>query len=146
MSQYKSVLHDTVERHTTTSPAAQLLGYRLLEVDHARGTIKIEFQAKPEFVNPIGILHGGFLAAMLDETLGGAVMATLKGEQFAPTIELKVNFIRSAQVGTLVAEGRVLHRGLSVVFLQGELRTVDGLLIATASATAQIQRIRKINT
>ena len=143
MSQHNGIFWDAVEGRADGPPAAQLLGWKLLEVDHERGTIKIEFQAKPDFINPIGVIQGGFLTAMLDEALGGAVAAMLGDNQFAPTVELKVNFIRSAHVGPLVAEGRVVHRGLSLVFLQAELHTLEGQLIATASATAQVQTVRR---
>lgn len=133
----------TLEGHIAPPPAALLLGWKLLEVDHDQGTIKLEFQAKPEFLNPIGVIHGGFLAAMLDETVGGAIAALLDAGKFAPTVELKVNFIRPAHVGPLVAQAHVVHRGLTVVFLQGELYTVEGQLIATASATAQVQTVKR---
>jgi uncharacterized protein (TIGR00369 family) len=110
-----------------------------LEVDPERGTIKVEFEARPEFVNPVGMIQGGFLAAMLDDTLGPALVAMLGREEFAPTVELKVNFIRSVGVGPLVGEGQVVHKGKTLAFLQGELRTVDGQLVTTAPATAHIQ-------
>lgn len=143
MSQRKGLFWDTIEGRIPGPPAALLLGWKLLAVDPEHGTIRLEFEARPEFVNPIGVIQGGFLTAMLDETVGGAIAATLDTGGFAPTIELKVNFIRPARVGPIVAEGRVVHRGISLVFLQGELRTVEGQLIATASATAQMQTIRK---
>jgi uncharacterized protein (TIGR00369 family) len=75
---------------------------------------------------------------MLDDTLGPALVATLGNDQFAPTIELKVNFIRPAQVGKLIGEGRIVDRGGSIAFLAGELRNEAGDLIATATATARI--------
>ena len=143
MSQRNSIFWNVINGHVEGPPAAMLLGWKLIEVDHKLGTIKIEVLAKPEFINPIGIIQGGFLTAMLDEALGGAIAAMLDDNQFAPTIELKVNFIRPAHVGPLVAEGRVVHRGISLVFLQAELHTLEGQLIATATATAQIQVIRK---
>ena len=143
MSEYNAFFLDTTEKRSSISPAAELLGWKGLEVNHEQGIIKVEFQAKAEFINPIGIIHGGFLTAMLDETMGGAIAALLKYGEFAPTVELKVNFIHPAHAGPLLAEGRVVHRGISVVFLQGELYTVEGQLIATGSATAQIQRIRR---
>lgn len=143
MSEYNTFFLDAQKKRSSVSPAAELLGWKGLEVNHEQGRIRVEFQAKSEFTNPIGVIHGGFLTAMLDETMGGAIAAMLAVGEFAPTVELKVNFIRPAQAGTLVAEGRVLHRGLSLVFLQGELRTLDGQLIATGSATAQIQRLKR---
>lgn len=143
MSRRNSIFWNVIEGRIAGPPAAMLLGWNLLEVDHEHGTIKIELMAKPEFINPIGIIQGGFLTAMLDEALGGAAAAMLDDNQFAPTVELKVNFIRSAHVGPLIAEGRVIHRGISLIFLQAELHTPEGQLIATATATAQIQTIRK---
>jgi uncharacterized protein (TIGR00369 family) len=139
MSQREGPFWDAVAGRTPLPPASQLLGCKLLEVDPERATIKVEFQASPEFVNPMGVIQGGFLAAMLDETLGPALIATLGPDEFAPTVELKVNFIRSVGVGPLVGEGRVVHKGKTLAFLQGELRTVDGQLVATATATATIQ-------
>jgi uncharacterized protein (TIGR00369 family) len=142
MNQHTGLFWDILEGRTSSPPAAQILGGKLLEIDPEQGTLKVAFEAKPEFINPFGIIHGGFLAAMLDDTLGAALAATLGADEFAPTIELKVSFIRAACVGPLVAEGRVVHRGKSVAFLEGELRTIEGQLLATASATVLIQTIR----
>jgi uncharacterized protein (TIGR00369 family) len=119
-------------------PAATTLGFQPLEIDPDRGTIRVQFTARPEFLNPIGVIQGGFLAAMLDDTLGPALVATLGKHEFAPTIELKVNFIKPARVGTLIGTGRVVARGGSIAFLAGELSTAAGELVATATATARI--------
>jgi uncharacterized protein (TIGR00369 family) len=139
MTERKGPFWDVMEGRLPPPPAATLLGWKLIAVEPDHGTITVEFEAKPEFVNPIGHIQGGFLAAMLDDTLGPALVATLAPGQFAPTLELKVNFIRPATVGRLIGVGKVVHRGRTVAFLQGELRTPDGQLIATATATASIQ-------
>ena len=86
----------------------------------------------------MGVVQGGFLAAMLDDTLGPALVCTLPPGHFAPTIELKVNFIKPAPLGVLIGEGRVVSRGGTIAFLAGELRTEAGELVATATATARI--------
>jgi uncharacterized protein (TIGR00369 family) len=90
---------DVMEGRKPPPPAAVLLGFELLAIDPEQGTIRVRFQAKPEFANPAGNVQGGFLAAMLDDTLGPALTATLPAGQFAPTIELKVNFVRPAKNG-----------------------------------------------
>ena len=122
----------------TPPPSAETLGFRLLEIDPELGTIRVEFDARPEFVNPMGAIQGGFLAAMLDDTLGPALVATLPDGSFAPTLELKVSFVRPAGVGKLIGVGRVVSRGGTIAFLAGELLTEGGDLVATASATARI--------
>jgi uncharacterized protein (TIGR00369 family) len=129
---------DEMEGRVPPPPAARLLGRQVIEVDPTAGTIKVEFNAQPEFLNSAGTVQGGFLAAMLDSTLGPALRATLGPGQFAPTLELKVSFIRAAKVGVLFGHGRVIHRGRSAAFLEGELRNPEGKLVATATATTRI--------
>lgn len=129
---------DVMAGRKPAPPAAALLGFQLVSIVPEQATIEVRFQAKPEFANPLGNVQGGFLAAMLDETLGPALVATLPSGQFAPTIELKVNFIHPANIGVLVGRGRVVARTKSIAFLAGELYAEAGQLIATATATARI--------
>jgi uncharacterized protein (TIGR00369 family) len=117
-------------------PAAALLGWKALELEPGR--VKVQYAARPEFANPQGAVQGGFLAAMLDDAMGPSLFTTLAAEQFAPTIELKVNYMRPARPGTIIAEGRVVHRTRSLAFLEGTLSNLEGDLIATATATARI--------
>src|SRR6185312_13743290 len=91
MSARKGFFWDVMEGRRPPPPAAALLGFELLAIDPEQGTIRVRFTARPEFANPIGVVQGGFLAAMLDDALGPALTATLEPDQFAPTIELKVN-------------------------------------------------------
>ena len=122
-------------------PAAAALGWELVAVDPERGTIEVSFQARPEFVNPAGTVQGGFLAAMLDDTLGPALIATLPDGQFAPTLDLHVQFLRPALPGRLVGHGRVVGRGSQVCFMAGELLDERGRAVAVATATAVIRRV-----
>lgn len=126
------VLQAVADGLVETPPAASLLGWKALNLEPGN-------TAKPEFANPQGAIQGGFLAAMLDDAMGPALFTTLAADQFAPTIEMKVNFLRPARPGPLIAEGRVVHRTRSLAFLEGTLATEDGDLIATATATARIQ-------
>jgi uncharacterized protein (TIGR00369 family) len=113
---------DEVEGRVPLPPAALLLGRNVTAVDAAAGTIAVELAARAEFLNSAGTVQGGFLAAMLDSTLGPALRATLKRAETATTLELKVNFIRPATPGVLTGRGRVIHRGRSIAFVEGELR------------------------
>ena len=121
-------------------PAAAMLGWELSWVAPERGEIEVFFDAHEGFANPMGNVQGGFLAAMLDDTLGPALAATLADGQFAPTLELKVSFLRPAAPGRITGTGRVVHRGGSIAFLGGELRNEAGEVLATATATARIIR------
>jgi uncharacterized protein (TIGR00369 family) len=129
-----------LEGRRPAPPAAATLGWTLSWVAPERGEIEVLFTAGEEFTNPVGNVQGGFLTAMLDDTLGPALVATLPDGEFAVTLELKVSFLRPATPGRITGTGRVLHRGGSIAFLAGELRDDDGDVLATGSATARIVR------
>jgi uncharacterized protein (TIGR00369 family) len=131
---------DALDGRRPLPPAAATLGWELSWVAPERGEIEVFFAARDEFTNPIGSVQGGFLAAMLDDTLGPALIATLPDGAFAPTLELKVSFLRPASPGRIIGTGRVVHRGGSIAFLAGELRDDAGNMLATATATARIVR------
>ena len=128
---------ELVGRHVPRPPAyVDLLGARPLYVEP--GQMRFEFNATEQFLNPAGVVQGGFITAMLDETMGPAALAALGPGHMVPTLELKVSFLRPVRPGRLVADARVVHRGRSVVFLESSLRDEDGTLLATATATARI--------
>lgn len=120
--------------------SAQTLGMTILHVDAEAGTLEAEFDGKPEFINPAGNIQGGFLSAMLDDTMGPALSATLAAGEFAPTLHLSVQFLSPAVPGKLQAVGRVVRRGGGICFLAGELMQ-EGRLVATATATAAIRKL-----
>jgi uncharacterized protein (TIGR00369 family) len=119
---------------------AKTLGIEFTAIDGERGAIEVRFEAKPEFLNPAGHVQGGFLAAMLDDTMGPALVATLDAGEFAPTVNLNVQFHRPAKVGALKGLGRVVMRGKEICQLSGELLQNDKI-VATATATAVIRKM-----
>jgi uncharacterized protein (TIGR00369 family) len=132
---------DVIEGRAPPPPAAVLLGFRLVDIDPDAGTIEVSFRATEQFLNPAGTVQGGFLAAMLDDTLGPALVATLAAGEWAPTTDLHVQFLAPARPGLITGRGRVVRRGAQMAFLSGELADEDGTLLATAVATANIRRV-----
>ena len=119
-------------------PIAETVGFSLMEVELGRAL----FTATPAFrhYNPIGVVHGGFAATLLDSCVGCAVHSTLaKGEAYT-TLELKINLTRALtdKVGPVFAEGRVLHRGRQVATAEGDLKDGAGKLYAHATTTCMI--------
>ena len=84
------------------------------------------------------VRHGAFVAAMLYDTVGPALLATLEPGRFQSTLELHVNFLRPVRPGRVVAKGRVVHRNGDLAFLEASLFDRQGVLIATATATARV--------
>jgi len=122
------------------SPAANTLGKKLLELDPSRGYVKVSYYAGENFLNRGGRIYGGFLAAMLDGLCGHAVRSTMKTPTPQVTLELKTSFLGRADMGTLIGEGWVRHRGKSIAFAEAELRREDGELVARASGTFKLGR------
>jgi uncharacterized protein (TIGR00369 family) len=119
-------------------PSATLLGWQLVEVDPEAGTISVRYHARPDFANPMGNVQGGFVAAMLDEAMGPALVATLPPGQFAPTLEMKISYLEPVKVGPLWAHGRVVKRGSTNAFIEADLVDEAGTLLARASATVRV--------
>jgi uncharacterized protein (TIGR00369 family) len=130
---------EAVEGRAPLPPAAVTLGWELVAIDPEQGTIEVAFAAGGAFLNPAGVVQGGFLAAMLDDTMGPALVCGLEPGDFAPTTDLHVQFLRPARAGRLVGRGRVVRRGRDIAFLAGELVDEDGAVVAVATATAQIR-------
>jgi uncharacterized protein (TIGR00369 family) len=104
------------------------------------------FEGLPEFrhYNPIGSVHGGIAATLLDSALGCAVFSTLhKGDTWT-TLELKLNFVRPLSKDTrpVRAEGRIVHRGRTVATSEGYLKDRAGKLYAHAITTCMISPAR----
>jgi uncharacterized protein (TIGR00369 family) len=121
-------------------PCAKTLGLGFVEIDGERGTIETRFEAVEMFLNPAGNVQGGFLAAMLDDTMGTALSATLDLGQFAPTVNLNVQFHRPARLGPLKGLGRVVMRGRETCHGSAELWQNDKI-VATATGTFVIRKM-----
>jgi uncharacterized protein (TIGR00369 family) len=122
----------------TPPPAARLLGWRLLDARPAEGWLKLGFEGKGEFLNPAGFVQGGILSAMLDDTMGPAVLVMTEGRSYTTTVSLTVNFLASAKPGPIIAEAKVTQLGKTIAFVEGRLTAEDGTLLATATAVERL--------
>lgn len=121
-----------------TPPISQTLDIWPLEWEPGR----MVFQGNPgkAHYNPIGSVHGGWTAAMLDSAVGCAIHSMLPAGKGYTTVELKVNYIRAvtADVGPLRAEGKVIHVGGQIATAEGRLYDAGGKLYAHATTTCLI--------
>lgn len=116
----------------------RLLGMRFDEVD--LGRVEMSLTTIPDFTNPLGTVHGGICATMLDSVMGCAVHSTLPAGVSYTTLELKVNYIRAAQVDgrKLSATGTVIHVGRRSATAEGKVFDENGKLIAHATTTCMV--------
>ena len=119
-------------------PIMQTLGFMLTEAGPGRAL----FRGTPEYrhYNPIGTVHAGFAATLLDSAMACAVHSTLaKGESYT-TLEFKINLVRALtdKVGPVTAEGVMVHRGRTIATSEGYLKDAAGKLYAHANTTCVI--------
>jgi uncharacterized protein (TIGR00369 family) len=114
-------------------PVAELLGIDLVSAGDGLCTMRLE--AEERHANPMGTLHGGILCDLADAAMGMAFFSTLEpGESFT-TLELKINYLRPFWTGTLLAHGKVVHRGKTLGMTECDIVDDQGRLIARASST-----------
>jgi uncharacterized protein (TIGR00369 family) len=126
-----------------TPPCATLLSLDILAADRETGRVKIAFTARPEFCNASGNVQGGFLAAMIDDCMGPAILIATDAKSFPSTIDLNVQFLAPAKPGQLIGKGRVVKIGNSIGFVEAELEDPAGSLIARATACVRITAMHK---
>ena len=122
------------------APIQDLLGFDLIEVDEGR----VVFAAEPgeQHYNPIGVVHGGLAATLLDSAMGAAVHSTLPQGRAYVTLEVKFNLVRAmtAATGRVLAEGKVIHAGKTVATVEATLRSEEGgALLAHGTSTCLIR-------
>lgn len=117
------------------APIGKTLDFRLVEVEEGRAV----FEATPGYhaYNPIGVVHGGYAATLLDSACGCAAHSKLSAAQAYTTLELKVAFHRplTEKTGLIRAEGRVISMGRRAAFAEATLKDLDGKLYASATST-----------
>ena len=143
-------------RDTDRGPAASLLGHRLVSIDPETGSVEVAFEATADLFNPMGVMQGGLIMAMLEMALidaatmshtgpnsglhfggkfGGKVGGGLVGG-LVTLLNVHCHFLAAVGPGPLRCHARLRHGGRSTAFLEAELFAPPGTLAATATAVA----------
>lgn len=124
-------------------PIGQTLDFELVQVEP--GMAVFQGRPGPAHYNPMGTVHGGWFATLLDSAVGCAVHSTLPAGKAYTTLELKINIVRALteRVPLVRAEGRVVHGGSQVATAEGRLVGPDGKLYAHASTTCLVFDARR---
>ncbi|WP_243837806.1 PaaI family thioesterase [Cumulibacter soli] len=118
----------------------RLIGMQFDEVEFGRVVMSLTTQ--PNFGNPLGTVHGGIAATLLDSVVGCAVHSTMDAGVSYTTLELKVNYIRAARTDgqKLIGEGDTIHVGRRTATAEGRVLDEHGNLIAHATTTCIVLR------
>src|SRR6478735_3414966 len=116
-------------------PIAATLQFALAEVESGRAVFRAT--PGPHAYNPIGVVHGGYAATLLDSACGVAVHSMLEPGQGYTTLELKIAYMRAMtnDTGPVEAVGKVVQFGRRVAFAEAQLTDSKGKLLASATST-----------
>ncbi|MEO1266184.1 MAG: PaaI family thioesterase [Pseudomonadota bacterium] len=121
-------------------PICETVGFALVEA--REGFVAFEGEPLPAHFNPIGSIHGGYAATLLDSCMACAVQTTVPQGSIYTTLEIKVHYTRAIQpgVGRLRAEGTVIHAGRTTGTSEGKLVDETGRIYAHGTTTCLIMK------
>ncbi|MCB0507820.1 MAG: PaaI family thioesterase [Chitinophagales bacterium] len=113
-------------------PLMDWLKAKVIEVEE--GKVKMQFTVERYMLNPIGIMHGGIMATILDEVMGASSFTLARPNGFA-TINMNVDYLKPATEGeTIFAEGTVVRAGKTILHIKAELWDSKHELLAKATS------------
>ena len=133
-----ALFREIMEGRLPAPPIAGVLGFRLAEADCGR--VVFGYMPMADHYNPMGGVHGGIAATLLDSAMGCAVHSTLKAGTSYTTLEIKVNYVRAMteRTGPVRAEGKVISAGSRIATAEGRLFDALGRVVAHGSTTCLI--------
>jgi uncharacterized protein (TIGR00369 family) len=119
-------------------PIGELMDF--VPIEWSPGSFVFQGTPGPQHYNPLGIVHGGYAATLLDSCMGCSVHTRLQQGQGYTTLDLRISYIRALtdKTGPIRAEGTVVHVGRSTALAEGRIYDVDGRLYATGTTTCMI--------
>lgn len=124
----------------TVPPPGIAVTLGMMPVEIADGVCTFELSPDSRMTNPLGTIHGGIAATILDSAMGCAVHTTLPAGVGYTTAQLNVHYLRAMQpgMGTVRATGTVIHRGRTQSTAEGKLYDAHGKVLAHATTTCLI--------
>lgn len=124
-------------------PIGLLMDFRICEIKP--GEVILEVTPSEFHYNPIGMVHGGLFATIMDSTMASAVQTTLSAGTGYSTVDLQVTYVKAARIdtGTLTCTGKIIHTGGKIATAYAEVRDSKGTLYAHATTTCIIMRAGK---
>jgi uncharacterized protein (TIGR00369 family) len=119
-------------------PISKALGFWMSKVE--LGNVVFDYMPVVDHYNPLGTVHGGVAATLLDSVMGCCIHTTLKAGTGYTTVEIKVNYVRAMtdKTGPVKAEGKVINVGSRIATSEGRLVDASGKLLAHGTTTCLI--------
>lgn len=128
-----------IGRQFTVPPCAEHLNARFESHDAGASILRISFLPRVEFTNPGGTVQGGFICAMMDDTMGPVVLAATGGEKVPVTCDLYTTYFAAPKIGErCYVEAKVERLGKSIAFTSATMFNEAGDVLAKAAQTARL--------
>ena len=127
------------------SPSSLTLGFEILALDMKAWTTRVRFDGRPEFRNPAGYVQGGFLAAMLDDTIGFLAGMKTAPNALPSTVDLHTTFLRPVRVGAIEVAAKLSNIGRAMIFTEATLYDARGKEAARSTASLTINPVQARN-
>jgi acyl-coenzyme A thioesterase 13 len=122
------------------SPAGNWLGVSLHHAERGAATLSIVI--KKDMTNPFGNIHGGMMSALIDETIGWAVVS-LEAEHHYTSLNLNVDFLYAAREGEkMIASAKVVRYGKKIIHVECNVHNAEGTLLTKASSNLVVTSMR----
>ncbi|MDJ0642998.1 MAG: PaaI family thioesterase [Erythrobacter sp.] len=128
-------MKDNIFLASFISPHTQLLGSEFQSWDPDTLTATMRFTVKRDVITARGGVQGGLVAGYLDDVMGYAHVLSTDGELAPLTLELSMSLLKPVREGPIIGKGRVVKAGRRVIYLEGELLSEDGEVLARATST-----------
>jgi len=122
--------------------SSKSLGFELISLDMKKMETRVRFEGRSVFTNPAGYIQGGYLSAMLDDTIGMLATVKVAARAFPSTIDLHTTFLRPVRVGAIEVAARIRNIGRQVIFAEADLYDSRGKEAARATASLAINPMK----
>jgi len=129
----ETIPQDALIRVLNASPAYRHLGMKVVLAEE--GSSRIEMEVLEDLKNLYGTVHGGMLATLLDSVCGVALGSLLRVGESLVTLDLRINYLSPVKSGTVIAEGKVIHKGRQTGVAEATLKDETGRLAAKGMST-----------
>ena len=136
-----SYLKEIRRRGRDANPFFRLMGIELGA--YGGGEAELVMPVRPDMHNGAGWLQGGLFTALCDEAMALALFTVLEEEAGIATISENTTFLQGVRSGKITARGRVIKKGRSVAFLEGEVKSEDGSLLSRTLASFAVMAKRQ---
>jgi uncharacterized protein (TIGR00369 family) len=126
------------EGRIPAAPIGRLLGFHFTRIEP--GAVALVLPIGAHLYNPIGSVHGGIAATVLDTVMGCSIHSTLPKGRAYSTLEIKISYLRplTQALGEVMVEGQVLNVGRKAAFAEGKILDSAGKLYATGTTTCAV--------